>query len=236
MEIDKRDYYRMSRGTSQSDTDLTYQQPLQSDHDPALHQAHFQTRSDRSTNATSTSRRNQLLPPGMLSRGVESTSAPSSIQHRASPSPPLPRNGSPMNYLQGGVVARSVSPSRIEDDSGVLLANGHVVDSATPQVLQRPTIVTNGYVDPSPLLPSRRVQYPPSVPRSQHYSQHVTHRNQELVVSQFSRLNTPDPTSANPDVSHIPPLESKGKHSCPRCGRRFSKKSDCEDHKVRCLI
>lgn len=33
----------------------------------------------------------------------------------------------------------------------------------------------------------------------------------------------------------IPRVESKGKYACPRCARRFNSKTDCNDHKARCM-
>lgn len=36
-------------------------------------------------------------------------------------------------------------------------------------------------------------------------------------------------------VQVIPKVESKGKHACPRCARKFANKADCNDHKARCM-
>ena len=33
----------------------------------------------------------------------------------------------------------------------------------------------------------------------------------------------------------IPPMESKGRHRCPRCARKFKSRADCDEHKTRCL-
>lgn len=33
-----------------------------------------------------------------------------------------------------------------------------------------------------------------------------------------------------------PPLETKGRYSCPRCERKFENKRDCNDHKSRCVL
>ena len=98
--------------------------------------------------------------------------------------------------------------------------------------------LSNGHIDPPPLPgPTQTIQYPPSIslsvcnPPLHCYSQHLTSNNQDLK----DRFNTSDPTSANPDVSHIPPMESKGEYSCPCCAHSFSKKTECEDHKIQCL-
>lgn len=36
--------------------------------------------------------------------------------------------------------------------------------------------------------------------------------------------------------STIPPLETNGKYSCPRCERKFESKKICSDHKARCIL
>ena len=36
--------------------------------------------------------------------------------------------------------------------------------------------------------------------------------------------------------SSVPPMETKGRYSCPRCERKFVKKTDCTEHKKRCMV
>ena len=205
----------MNKRSSHSDSVLSSRVPWRGDQRP------------HSTNPSPVLRRDQLLPPSMLSRGVEDVSAPTSTVFHPSPSPPLLRNVSPTAINESRPVATTGQDKEV---SGVLLLNGHIVN---PPVAQRATSIPSGHIDPP--VPVRTVHYPPSA----NYSniQHSRQYNQEhAIVSKFSKLNTADPTSANPDVSHIPPMESKGRFSCPRCGRRFSKKNECDDHKIRCLI
>lgn len=36
--------------------------------------------------------------------------------------------------------------------------------------------------------------------------------------------------------TNAPPLETKGRYSCPRCQRKFENKKLCTDHKSRCMV
>ena len=36
--------------------------------------------------------------------------------------------------------------------------------------------------------------------------------------------------------TNAPPLETKGRYSCPRCERKFESKKLCTDHKSRCMV
>ena len=117
-------------------------------------------------------------------------SAPSSMQQRKTPSPPL----------KNKTLSPTFDVQRHADNSPLL--NGHISPS-------------------SPASKGPTYFYPPHTSPKHHH-------HQELVLAGT-------PAFVNPDVSHIPPMETRGKHACPRCGRRFIKKLDVEDHKTRCM-
>lgn len=39
----------------------------------------------------------------------------------------------------------------------------------------------------------------------------------------------------NRTVQKLPPMQTKGRHKCPRCARRFVDSAECSDHKARCI-
>ncbi len=49
--------------------------------------------------------------------------------------------------------------------------------------------------------------------------------------------NNPAVTINRPleDVMKVPPLQTKGRHKCPRCARKFQTSAECNDHKTRCI-
>ena len=68
------------------------------------------------------------------------------------------------------------------------------------------------------------------------------HRNRVGVANGFSNgvgmangVGVINGVYPAPPTSAIPPMETKGRYSCPRCGRKFKVKADCTDHKERCL-
>ena len=36
--------------------------------------------------------------------------------------------------------------------------------------------------------------------------------------------------------NHVPPMETRGRYTCPRCERKFENKSDFNNHKIRCVV
>lgn len=82
----------------------------------------------------------------------------------------------------------------------------------------QPHPITNGYY----VMPSK------SVSTSRH--EPVPANNFHLNASNVLKY-----TASSPEAARIPPLETRGKYSCPRCARRFADKSEFSDHKVRCI-
>ena len=105
----------------------------------------------------------------------------------------------------------------------------------------------------APPLPRRSItppSYSPALPSSQPhpitngYHNHVTSpksvsqsRHESVPVNNFhlNASNLLKYTASNPEAARIPPLETKGKYSCPRCARRFADKTEFTDHKIRCI-
>ena len=55
-------------------------------------------------------------------------------------------------------------------------------------------------------------------------------------VSKFSENGVRELNGqVNGTVQKLPPMQTKGRHKCPRCARRFGDSSECADHKARCI-
>ena len=160
-------------------------------------------------------------PPGVCARGVEdweTRSAPStvSVERTKPPSPSLLTQH------------RSSAASTAYTSTEVPRYNGRL--SPTPVIT--PPLVSNG-IDNPPVV--NGISHTPFANGIDHLPQlsrnHVNHSE----VSAHKLAGTAPHMYANPDVSKIPPLQTKGKYSCPRCARRFGARTDCDDHILRCL-
>ena len=150
-----------------------------------------------------------------------SRSAPSTISVERT-KPPSPTPPSLLTQYRSSATATTNTTTEVPRYNGRL--------SPTPVITPHPVVngidnppVANGF-DPTPI--ANGIDHHPHLSRN-----HLNHS--ELAAHKLA--GSAPQMYANPDVSQIPPLETKGKYSCPRCARRFGDRTDCDDHKTRCL-
>ena len=222
MEIDQQHHTikPVNRSISRSDSNLYNSSEQQTvtyshanGHDLALANGHSATAHGHTRAPRGSSR----VPQGVRARGVEdweTRSAPSTVSVEPPP-------------IQHRTSATSTSDTATE----IPRHNGRL--SPTPIITPPP--VSNG-ISHSPV--ANGTNHTPIANGIDHLPQlsrnHVNYS--EVTAPRAHKLaGTAPQMYANPDVSQIPPLQTKGKYSCPRCARRFTARTDCEDHKVRCL-
>ena len=204
------------------------------------------------------------MPGQFLARSAEdvSRSAPNTTEHRHLTPPAVQRNSHPPSPTYKNIHDHQQNhqsqllPAGVgQIPNGYIMQNGHVATtqavkqfqqlprsqpspSPSPQALVNGGIApstpytTNGYANGGqtsnvPQLVNRdsmsRIngfQYPPNF--------------QQLVVGGSTGVSGNAHHHQQPVIS-VPRVESKGKYACPRCARRFVSKTDCTDHKARCM-
>lgn len=132
--------------------------------------------------------------------------------------------------IPGGLLHRGVEPQREYTRSAPALQQ--------PPSQKYPPLSSRRSVTRSPS--------PPLLPPHSHsitngYAQTsgtVTNGHQPMFAANNFHLNAANVMKysvGNPDVARIPPMETVGKFSCPRCARRFVERSEFSDHKIRCI-
>ncbi len=136
----------------------------------------------------------------------------------------------------------SNSPLPRRSASPIVMAATNASSSTNPSSVAPTRATTNGYV---PIIPPSmtngggpsNANYPP--PR---FSNAGGHYNGRDVPPRGHMARSASPSFQNQQVgvargvSVPPPLQTKGRYSCPRCERKFEHKKDCNDHKTRCMV
>lgn len=136
--------------------------------------------------------------------------------------------------IPGGLLHRGVEPQREYTRSAPELQ--HPASQKYPPLSNRRSVTPSP--SPPPLSPSRLYPITNGYHSEAQTSGVMTNGHQPTYAANKSHLsatNIMKYSSGNPDVVRIPPMETQGKFSCPRCARRFVEKSEFSDHKIRCI-
>lgn len=124
--------------------------------------------------------------------------------------------------------------------------------SVSPVIVPPATVVTNAD-HPNSRGGNFRPNIPPSMTNGSTYTPHrlngysngVPQVRSNLaggggLASTYHIVESEDVKLAKPVYqdgrSNAPPLETKGKYSCPRCERKFESNRIWTDHKIRCMV
>ncbi len=172
------------------------------------------------------------------------SSSPQTFKIQPHKNPQSKTNGGPSGHTQNGY-------SNVEPTPRV--ANGHqnVYPDATypafPRARSNGYIMQNGGVVQAPAPASyvaRRVEMddgnnkitaPPQA--NEINGQNLTHSANSSPRHMSSDGSGRDNViiSRSEEALKIPPMQTKGRHKCPRCARRFQSSGECDDHKARCI-
>ena len=190
-------------------------------------------------------------PGQFLARSAEdvSKSAPTTTEQRHPSPPTLQRKSHPPSPTYINVpnhqvlqpLATEVGPR----SNGYIMQNGHVANAhpvpnhhhqqqlPIAQASVKAALVphANGYPDRGRRIANGPQFVTPDAPRIDPYFGYPPNFQQLVVGGSGGGVRS----HQNSQVAAIPRVESKGKHACPRCARRFNSKIECNDHKARCM-
>ena len=235
---------RHSSANASSGSDSRYRSPYhhRDQHSGASNQQHhqqdFQYRgsSSSSTNNSSSRGCGYYAPPdnrrhspiGLLARDGEAAAIDAAMC--------LP-NSAPPILVNGGDYHRRHGNDVLQSERRPVIARNELVVSSTsksPNSSRGPSPVPNG-----PMPVPRRRPNELIIPGVSTTTVGVNGGSSIARAPPKPHPSTPpvSPSSSygNPNVSHIPPLQTRGKHVCPRCARRFTDRTECTEHKLRCL-
>lgn len=230
---------------------------VENDPPPSTHGAHLAPpiKSSSTLNGMGPSGGRRLAPGKFLARSAEnvsSRSAPTTSEQRHLSPPTVQRKSHPPSPTYVNIHNHQYQPQMPvvpATSNGYIMQNGHIATNALPVTNQKfqqpnrhqqqqpiqqhaPAVVNatpvpymNGYIDGH--LPTNAPQLVAAdALRTDRYGYPANF--QQLVVGGSGQAAQQAPVA-------IPRVESKGKYSCPRCARRFNYKTDCNDHKARCM-
>ena len=134
----------------------------------------------------------------------------------------------------------SHSNGYIMQNGGVVPANKQhrvVVDSEESTSVSADSGISNGHMSPPAHSVPHRVNSDGHLNRMALSPPVETAKNstQEVEGQRTNNASKDRTQNSEVEVHKIPPMQTKGRHKCPRCARRFQHSSDCEDHKARCI-
>ncbi len=207
---------------------------------------------------------NYLLARSSVSEDPHSAPASMGNEQPSPPIVERKRSASPQNFKTNNPASRSNGGMNGHTQSGYSngyveltprVANGHqnvYPDATYPAFPRGQSIHSNGYIMQNGGVVeaqaprrveidtgSKKIATPPQMNGINGHSVINSANSSPKRVTSDGTTSTS--TRANVVISRseealkIPPMQTKGRHKCPRCARRFQSNGECEDHKARCI-